>query len=132
MSHLHAVVWLDHREAKVVDFNFDDKHVVNVHHRGSHRQVHHKAGAQGSGHAPEDQHYFDAIVTALGDAREVLITGPGTAKAAFRQHLDHRHPTLARRVVGVETLDHPTEGQLLDFARRHFKRIDAMLGDDRG
>jgi stalled ribosome rescue protein Dom34 len=129
MSHIHAVVWLDHREAKVVDFNVDDKHVVNVHHRGGHRQVHHKAGTAGSGHAPDDQHYFDAIVAALGDASEILVTGPGTAKVAFRQHLEHKHPAVAKRVVGAETLDHPTEGQLLDFARRHFKRIDAMLGD---
>jgi stalled ribosome rescue protein Dom34 len=129
MTHIHAVVWLDHREAKVADFNFDEKHVVNVHHRGGHRQVHHRAGATGSGHAPDDHHFFDAIVEALGDAKEVLVTGPGNAKVAFRQHLDRRHPGVAKRVVGIETLDHPTECELLGFARKYFKRIDAMLGD---
>lgn len=69
MSHVHAVVWLDHREAKVVDFSVDDKHVVNVQHKGGHRQVHHRAGATGSGHSADDGHFFDAIVAALGDAR---------------------------------------------------------------
>lgn len=129
MSHVHAVVWLDHREAKVVDFSVDDTHVVNVHHRGGHRQVHHKAGSIGSGHASDDVHFLDAIVAALGDAQEVLITGPGTAKIGLREHLAKKHAEVAKRVVGVETLDHPTEGELLAYARRHFKRIDAMLGD---
>jgi len=129
MSHIHAVVWMDHREAKVVDFSIDDKHVVNVHHRGGHRQVHHKAGVMGSGHAPEDVRYYDQIVAALGDAQEILLTGPGTAKVGLRQHLDSRHAAVARRVVGVETLDHPSEGELLAYARKYFKRVDNMLGD---
>ena len=129
MSHIHAVVWLDHREAKVVDFSVDDKHVVNVHHKGGHRQVHHKAGATGSGHSNDDGHFFDAIVAALDDAREVLVTGPGNAKVGFREHVAKRHAALAGRIVGVETLDHPTEGELLAYARRYFKRVDNMLGD---
>ena len=129
MSHVHAIVWLDHREAKVVDFNADEKHVVVVHHTGGHRQVHHKAGSIGSGHSADDAHFFDAIVAAIGDAREVLVTGPGNAKVGFRDHVAKRHAALSKRVVGVETLDHPTEGELLAYARKYFKRVDAMLGD---
>lgn len=128
MSHLHAVVWLDHRSAKVIDYALDDTHVVNVRHSGGHRQVHHRAGATGSGHAPDDRHFFDAIVTALGDAQEVLVTGPGNAKVAFREHVASHHAAFARRIVGVETLDHPSEGELLAFARKYFKRVDPMLG----
>jgi hypothetical protein len=129
MSHLHAVVWLDHREAKVVDFSVDDRHVVNVHHRGGHRQVHHRAGVVGSGHSTDDAHFFDAIVEALGDAQEILVTGPGNAKTGFHDHVGKRHAGLARRVVGVEPLDHPSEGELLAYARKYFKRVDNMLGD---
>jgi stalled ribosome rescue protein Dom34 len=129
MSHLHAVIWLDHRDAKVVDFSIDDKHVVNLHHKGGHRPVHHRAGATGSGHPADDKQYYDAIVGAVGDAREVLVTGPGTAKIGFREHVGERHPALAKRIVGIESLDHPTEGELLAFARQYFKRVDNMLGD---
>jgi stalled ribosome rescue protein Dom34 len=129
MSHVHAVVWLDHRHAKVVDFSVDDKHVVNVHHAGGHRQVHHKAGSTGAGHPADDAAFFEQIVVALADAQEILITGPGTAKAGFRDHVAKRHAALAKRIVGVETLDHPTEGELLAHARKVFKRVDAMLGD---
>jgi stalled ribosome rescue protein Dom34 len=131
MSHIHAIVWLDHREAKVVDFSMDDKHVVNVHHKGGHRQVHHKAGAMGSGHSNDDGHFFDAIVTALDDAKEVLVTGPGNAKVGFREHVAKKHAAFAKRIVGVETLDHPSEGELLAYARKYFKRVDNMLGDTR-
>jgi stalled ribosome rescue protein Dom34 len=129
MSHVHAVVWLDHREAQVVDFSIDASHVVRVHHAGGHRQVHHRAGAPGSGHTNDNTHFFDEVAAAIGDAREVLVTGPGTAKTAFRDHLTKRHAALSKRIVGVETLDHPTEGELLAYARKVFKRIDAMLGD---
>jgi stalled ribosome rescue protein Dom34 len=129
MSHVHAVVWLDHRDARVVDFSVDETHAVTVHHAGGHRQVHHRAGATGSGHTNDDRHFFDEVVTALGDAREVLVTGPGTAKIAFSDHVTKHHAALAKRIVGVETLDHPSEGELLAHARKVFKRIDAMLGD---
>lgn len=87
MSHVHAVVWLDHREAKIVDFNVDERHVVNVHHHGGHRQVHHKAGVVGSGHSPDDAHFQDEIAAALVDALEILIVGPGNAKVALKHHL---------------------------------------------
>lgn len=129
MSHIHAVVWLDHREAKVVDFSVDDKHVVNVHHKGGHRQVHHRAGVMGSGHSADDGHFFDAIVQALDDAQEILVTGPGNAKIGFREHVAKKHAAVSRRIVGVEPLDHPTEGELLAYARKYFKRVDNMLGD---
>lgn len=129
MSHVHAVVWLDHRDARVVDFSVDDTHAVAVHHSGGHRKVHQRAGPPGSSHANDDRHYFDEVVTAIGDARDVLVTGPGTAKIAFRDHVSKHHAALAQRIVGVETLDHPSEGELLAHARKVFKRIDAMLGD---
>ena len=65
-------------------------------------------------------------------ATEVLVTGPGQAKVEFRRHVDSRHPLFAKRVLGVESLDHPSEGQLLAFARQYFLKIDQMLGLPRG
>lgn len=129
MSHVHAVVWLDHHNATVIDYALDDRHVVHVHHDGGHRQVHHRAGVVGSGHSNDDRRYFDAIVAALGDSREILVTGPSTAKVAFRDHVGSHHPAVAGRIVGVETLDHPSEGELLAWARKYFERADRMLGD---
>lgn len=128
MSYQHAVVWLDHLNAKVIDFTVAEQHVQIVHSESDHRQVHRKSGAPGSGKHAEDRAYFDAIVNALGDARDVLVAGPGMAKQAFVKDLEHRHPEWARRVVGVETMDHPSVDQLLVAARRYFKRVDNLRG----
>ncbi len=128
MSHIHSVVWLDHNEARVIDFSVDDVHKTHVRHHGGHRQVHHKSGSVGAGHSPEDQRFFGEVVEAIGDAAEVLVVGPGQAKVAFRKFLDERHAPVARKVVGVESMDHPSDGELLAHARRFFKKADAMLG----
>jgi len=97
--------------------------------------VHRKAGPMDSGKAPsgskaaEDKAFHQDIVTAIGDAREILICGPGMAKQAFQKELEHRHPQVAKLVVGIETTDHPSVDQLLAFARKYFKRVDALRGD---
>lgn len=129
MSMPHVVIWMDHREAHIIEFALDEHLEHKVRQHGGPRSLHHHAGAIGSGHAKEDHAYFDEIVAALGDTREILITGPATAKTAFKADLDSRHKSVAERVVGVETLDHPTDKQLLAFAKKYFVRVDNMLGD---
>ncbi len=102
-----------------------------VHSRAVQRKLHLKSGVRGSGRAPIDNEFFEEIVAAVGAAEEVLIVGPGTAKTEFAHHLDRRHPQLALHVVGLETVDHPTERELLEVARRTFNRIDSLRGSDR-
>jgi stalled ribosome rescue protein Dom34 len=135
MSYQHAVVWLDHLHAVVIDFSLDNDHVQFVESGTDRRQVHRKAGpmdsgkAAGGSKAAEDRAFHEDIVTAVGDAREILICGPGQAKLAFRKELERRHPQMAKLVVGVETTDHPSVDQLLAYARKYFKRIDALRGN---
>jgi hypothetical protein len=64
----------------------------------------------------------------MGAAHEILIVGPSTAKIAFKKHLHRRQPALAKKVVAVETLNHPSEGELLAYARKYFKAVDQMSG----
>ncbi len=128
MSFQHAVVWLDHLRAVVIDFSVDKDHVHFVASDTEQRQLHRKSGTPGSGKAADDHDFFDSVVGAIGDAREVLIVGPGNAKTAFKKDLDHRHPQVADLVVAVETLDHPQVDDLLAFARKYFKRVDNLRG----
>ena len=128
MSFQHAVVWLDHLRAVVIDFSVDADHVHLVASSTEERQVHRKSGAVGSGKHGEDRAFFDGIVEALGDARDVLVVGPGLAKQSFVRDLQHRHPKWHERVVGVETMDHPKIDELLASARRYFKRVDSLRG----
>ncbi len=126
MSQVHAIVWLDHLEATIVSFSLGSSNEVAVHSRGPERHIHRKAGSIGSGHVADDHRFFDEIAEALVGIREVLISGPGNAKTAFQTYITQHHGELAKRVVGVETLDHPTEPELLAHARKHFTAVDQL------
>lgn len=52
---------------------------------------------------------------------------PSSAKLDLLKYLDAHRPELRRSLVGTETMDHPTDGELLDHARRAFKAIDRLL-----
>lgn len=128
MSHRHAVVWLDHLRAIVVDFSVDHAHVVEVGSTEPQRQLRRKSGPQGPGHVADDRDFYRAIVTALGDAERILVVGPGLAKIAFTRFAADRFPALAERIVGIEAMDHPTQPELVAHARAYFRRVDQILG----
>lgn len=128
MHHFHAVVWLDHREAKIYEFNPDDVQKFVIHAQGEPaRHIHHKAGSIGAGHAKEDEHYYHEIAQALAPVGEALLVGPGTAKSALMKHLHAHDPRTAAKIVGVENADHPTDGEIVTFARKYFKAKAHML-----
>lgn len=129
MTYKHAIVWMDHQHATVIDFSIDDQHVVKVAANGGQRKLHRKSGPMGSGHAPDDIEFFEAVVAALGTSVEIVVAGPGTAKTAFIKHVQKRHAPMAKRIIGTETLDHPSDRELLAFARKYFRRVDSLLGD---
>lgn len=125
-SHYHAVVWLDHRDARIFAFNADasDKTEIRSHQLQPH--LHRKANSIGDGRASADPDYFNDIAKALEPAREILLTGPAGAKVELKKHLDAHWPAIARKVVGVEASDHPTDGALVQHARRYFLTADRM------
>ena len=90
------------------------------------RHIHHKANSIGSGHEAEDHEYFDAAAESIADAGAVLITGPANAKTELIKHIHHHHPKLMSAIVGVETVDHPSDGQRVAYARKYFKAKDLM------
>jgi stalled ribosome rescue protein Dom34 len=123
--YFHAVVWIDHREAQIFDFDRDDSNHQTI---KSHepRHIHHKAGSIGAGHVHEGEAYLKAVADALDKSHEILITGPSAAKTELMSYLTQHAPATAMRVCSVETLDHPTDNEILAFARKHFTSIDRM------
>lgn len=126
LKHHHAVVWIDHREARVFHFNRDDVDRQVVRARDPERHLHHKANSIGSGRAPEDQIFLHDVAAALGDAATVLITGPSNEKTELLKHIQRHDRHLAAKIAGVETVDYPSDGVLLDHARRYFRAADRM------
>lgn len=127
MSHYHAVVWLDHSEAHVMHITADDVEKSVVHPSKTHAHLHAKNGAIESGRHAEDSHYYHAIVEALKGAQEILIVGPAQAKLNLVKHIHSHDHAMVERIVGVETVDHPSDGQLVAYARKYFVAKDRML-----
>jgi stalled ribosome rescue protein Dom34 len=125
-NHYHALVWIDHREAKVFHLNATeaDRTVVRSTHPDQH--IHHKANSGDSGHAPVDNEYLKRVTEALAHAGAMLITGPAGAKTELASYITRTHPDLAARISGIETVDHPSDGALLAHARTFFKADDRM------
>jgi len=126
MSHTHAVVWLDAREAHVFQFNAEDVERKRIKADMPAHKIHQKAGIVGSGHTHDGKAYYEGIVAALAGATEWLVTGPGAAKNELVAYIEHNAPRLESLLAGVEPMDHPTDGELLDHARRFFKMSDKM------
>jgi stalled ribosome rescue protein Dom34 len=125
-EHFHAIVWIDHREAKIFHFNATDvdRAVLHSHLTGQH--LHHKANTTGSGHLGVDKEFFHRVLEALTHTGALLITGPANAKTELKNYIGQQRPELAKRISGVEALDHPSDGSLLAFARKYFKADDRM------
>jgi stalled ribosome rescue protein Dom34 len=124
--HYHAVIWIDHREAHVFHFNAADVEQLVLHADDPTKHIHHKANSIGSGHGSTDHDYLLAVAESVADAGAVLITGPSNAKTELIAHIRQHATQLAKLIVGVETTDHPSDAQLVAYARKYFVAEDRM------
>ena len=127
MSHYHAIVWLDHLEARIFHFTAADADRIVVNSHSPDRHLHHRAGSRTGNRTPDDHDFFEAIRGALQGAQEWLIVGPGLAKTAFVGYIHSKHRTDSVRIVHVEALDHPTDAELLRLARKRAPQIDRVI-----
>jgi len=121
--HFHAVVWIDHRDAHVLGFGEGESSRKLIKSEGP-EHIHHKAGEIGSGHIHDAPAYFAAIADALSNYHEILIVGPAETKTEFHTYLVKHRPDLAKKVVGVRAMDHASDGEIIDHARRFFVPVD--------
>lgn len=121
-------VWLDHREARIFGLSADDVGEVVIHDTHAPPHIHRRADHVHMGKATPNKDFFDAIAGKLGGFRGVIIVGPGTARSEFAGHLAENYPLLAKRVWGIEPMDHPTDAQLIASARKYFRAADRMHG----
>jgi stalled ribosome rescue protein Dom34 len=127
MAHYHAVVWLDHTEAHVMHVSPDDVEKSIVYPSQPHQHLHVKSGTMGSGRHAEDKTYYHAIVEALKGAKEILVVGPASAKLQLVKHIHAHDKEMVELIVGIETVDHPTDAQVVAYARKYFIAKDKML-----
>jgi hypothetical protein len=132
-SDRHVALWLDHTEARIFHVDaasFDEKtlhaptHHLHRHPKGPNSEHEHE-------HPDDAHHFFKAIAHELGTAERVLVVGPSTAKLQFIHYAFKKDPTLEPRIIGIETVDHPTDRQLVAYAKHYFAADDAMQGRPR-
>jgi stalled ribosome rescue protein Dom34 len=120
MSTYHAVVWMDYQEAHVLMF---DREHVEAHRIKS--RSHHKH--QGKPH--DTGALFADIAKALVGSHEVLLTGPGLARDAFRDWCTTHQSAVAHIIVDSIVSDHPSDAQVVALARQYFKKFDQTTVD---
>jgi stalled ribosome rescue protein Dom34 len=115
----HAVVFVDHHSAQVLQFDSEQVLEQNIHeHRHLTRQ--HASSLRG------EHEFFGTVCDAMEGVSEVLIAGRHTGIADFSHYVEEHRPLTAARIVGYEVVDHPTENQLVALARKHFAKVNLM------
>ncbi len=130
----HAVIWIDHKEARVFHVRpetvghvqpeaIDETTILSPQHL-IHR--HPKGRGEAKEHPDDAKRFFHDAARSLDGTDAVLIVGPSSAKLEFFRYLQDHDKTLQARVVGLETVDHPTGGEIVAYARRYFIGSDRM------
>jgi hypothetical protein len=124
---MNAIIWIDHAQARVIRFDRETSSTRVILPEGGTPHLHHKANSIDDGHLPENQAYLHAVAQVIAEVDAVLVTGPANAKLELMKHLGRHDALLVEKVSDVQTLDHPTDGELLDLARRHFRSTAPVL-----
>jgi stalled ribosome rescue protein Dom34 len=122
----HAVIWIDHHEARIfhVDHQAADESTVLAPQHHMHR--HPRGRGEPAEHPDDGPRFFKEIARALTDVDAILLVGPSSAKLEFFRYLHEHERRIEPRVIGVETVDHPTDGQIVAMARVAFAASDRM------
>lgn len=118
--HNHAVVWVDHRVAKVFYLGLDavDQRTIQADLENKH--LHHKANTIGSGKVPDDPTFFPRIDEALQNSELILILGPGNEETLLLKHLGEGLHSHKQRQLHAEACDHPTDHEIIALGRHYF------------
>ena len=116
-----AAVWMDHDEARVFHVDpdgFDEKTLRAPRH---HVHRHPKGASEPHAHPDDERRFFADVAKALATADEILVLGPRIAKAQFLHYVEQHDRGLQGKLQAVETVDHPTDAQIVAHVREHFR-----------
>lgn len=121
MPLFHAVLRIDHHQAQLLQF--DTSQVLPQTLRA------HSHSTKQHGSAVRAEHEFYAeVCDALAGITEVLVTGSHNAMADLRHYIDKHRPAVSAQIAGYETVDQPSDNQLVALARSYFLKHDRMAG----
>jgi stalled ribosome rescue protein Dom34 len=122
----HAVIWIDHKEARVFHVHAEAADETTVLAPQHHVHRHPKGRGEAKEHPDDAQRFFAEVARAVDDVDAILIVGPSSAKLEFFRYAHEHERALEAKVVGIESADHPTDGQIVARAKSYFKASDRM------
>ena len=115
----HTVVWIDQKEARIFHIEPDAATESTVH--APHFIHRHPGGSDRAKDHPDDaRRFFQEVAHSLLNAEGIIIVGPSSAKLEFIKYVHKNDHVLDPKIIGVETMDHPTDGQIVAYAKQYF------------
>jgi stalled ribosome rescue protein Dom34 len=122
----HAVIWIDHSEARIAHVHPEAADETTILAPQHHIHRHPKGRGEAREH-PDDAHrFFAEVAKALAGVDAILIVGPSSAKFEFFKYVHQHERGLEPKIVGIESADHPTDGEIVTRARTYFRASDRM------
>ena len=138
-----AGLWIDHREAIIVMLSANKPETLRI--KSNIEKQLRRAGEPAGGSFPAEEvprddsrereyqgdlaRYYDEVLSHLRTADEILIFGPGEAKAELKKRMEKEKGNS--RILAVETVDKMTEPQIVAHVREHFQPLVPRLGAKR-
>jgi hypothetical protein len=126
ISPYHAVIWIDHDEARIIHFDASAAAEEFVRPAQPPRRVHAKVGGAAGTDPIDEPDFYHRVAEAFDGAMGVLIAGPSKAKTEFVKYLLKHFPHMLERIHGIETLARVTDHQLIAEGRRYFAKADHL------
>jgi stalled ribosome rescue protein Dom34 len=126
MNTYQSIVWIDTHEAHILRIESEMLHVSTIHARGSGEP---EAEPDDEGRTDEESRFFHEVARALDVADEILVVGPSAAKLEFVSYMHKNEHARDPRILGVETVDHPTDQRLAAYAALYFKDRGPSAGN---
>lgn len=121
MPLFHAVLRIDHHHAQLLQFDADQVIPQSL-------KAHSHPTKQRASAVRTEHEFYAEVCDALAGISEVLVAGAHTAQADFRHYVEKHRPAVAQQIAGYETVDHPSDNQLVALARSFFLKHDRMAG----
>ncbi len=124
MSLSHAVALIDHHSAQLLQI---DAEQVVEHKIKEHAHYTRQHGSQ----VRSEHEFFAEVCDALAGIESVLVAGSHTAQADFRHYVEKHRPAVATQIVGWETVDHPSQGEIVKMVREFFVKRGELVATTR-
>lgn len=111
-----AVLTIDPHKAQITRLNADAHH-------SRHLEASGKSTPQHNSDVRHVHEFYAAVCDDLAGLEQVLVTGGHVGLSDFKHYVTSHRPALVNHIVGYETVNHPSEGQLVAYARDYFDAI---------